>query len=71
MGATGKVGSMTPSEAADGDLAGGSGGGRHDSHAVSVARERQREKDLCLDSATGCVWWVGWIKSCIRVMGSR
>ena len=47
--ATGKVGSMTPSEAADGDLASGSGGGRHNARAVGVARERQREKDLCLD----------------------
>ena len=47
--ATGKVGSATPFEAADGDLAGGSGEGRYNACVVGEARERQREKDLCLD----------------------
>ena len=46
---TGKVGSATPFEAADGDLVGGSGGGCHNARAVGEARERQCEKDLCLD----------------------
>ena len=53
--ATGKIGSAMPFEAADGDLAGGVGGGCHNAGDGSEEterereRERKRERDLCLD----------------------
>ena len=47
--ATGKIGSAMPFEAADGDLAGGVGGGCHNAGDGSEERERERERDLCLD----------------------
>ena len=57
---TGKVGSATPFEAADGDLVGGSDGGCHNARAVvEVRRDRARTIYVLMDNvrlAAGGGW---------------